>query len=70
MKPGRKGSQLKARNPLKGSGVQLHTSIYLARGEDDHPDARLWVLLGDAVADVHGEGPIEKDGQQLEADDA
>ena len=47
-----------------------HTAIELADGEDDHPDARLGVLLGDAVADVRSQRSIDENGQELEADDA
>ena len=47
-----------------------HTAIQLGRGEDDHEDVGTGVLLCNVVADPDAHGADDKDGQQLQADDA
>lgn len=46
------------------------TSVQLARGQHNHPEARLGVPPRNQVRDVERHGPVKEDGQQLEADDA
>lgn len=46
------------------------TSVQLARSQHNHPEARLGVPLRNQVRYVQRHGPVEEDGQQLEADDA
>lgn len=57
-----------ADEPLRAKGHEA--AVELAGSQDDHPEASLGAALGDEVGDVEGNGAIEEDGQEFQANDA
>lgn len=54
-----------ADEPLGAKGHEA--AVELASGQDDHPEASLGAALGDEVGDVEGNGAIEEDGEEFQA---